>query len=379
MAASRSIDGMPRAISSGPRAERLIVLGRCVLLGLALVISAASFSGFYAKWGFRNELPRLSLDAMLDGNASRPFAYRRLVVDAVNLIDREAPSRIKDGAKRVLRMSKFHFAFPEVVHNDSSKALRFELVYVITYLSVVALLLASYRFAKSEGLQPIAAGIGATIFIILFPMLMSNGGYFYDYLESFFFVLFLLLARKGCWPAMLLVALLATWNKESFFFFALTAFPLLRERKSLLASAMIIAASIAIAGLTYEMQRIRFAANAGAATESHIAEQLHYFMAGTFLLQPEVTYGLPLPHPFSLPWILAIGIASAIGWRFVTAGMRQQIVLAAVINIPLFLLFCAAGETRNLSMLFPGLLVLTASGFQAAALQGGANCTEEAN
>lgn len=359
---------------AGSPARRLAILSRLVILGLALVIAAASFNGFYTKWAFRDADPKLSLNSMLDGTAGRPFAYRRLIVDAANAIDRVAPPAAGRVAERLLHKpdGSFRFAFPAFTGSDPSRAFRFELVYFTTYLAAVALLFVAYALARDEGIEPIAAGAGASLFLLLFPMLQSAGGYFYDYSEAVFFCLFLVLARRAWWPAMLAVAVLATWNKESFFFFALTAFPLLRARKSLLPSAAITGGCVLLAGLTYEVQRIRFAANPGATTESHVAGQIHSFLTGSFLVKPEVTYGITLPHPFSLPWIVAIGTAVALGWRWVSRPMRAQIAIAAVINVPLFLLFCQVGEARNLSMLFPGLLVVMAAGFQAAALRSSA-------
>ncbi|MCJ2139673.1 hypothetical protein [Methylobacterium sp. E-066] len=295
-------------------------------------------------------------------------------MDTVNAIDQVAPHAVKLFASRVLHRQDGgpRLAFPSFVEGDSSKILRYELVYFITYSSAIALILLGYKLARSEGFEPIAAGAGAASFMLIFPVMQSFGGYFYDYIELAFFCLFLLLARRAWWPAMLVVTVLATWSKESFFFFAVTAYPLLRERKSPPMSAAITAGCVILAGLTYEVARIRFGANAGDTAEYHLVDQLYYFLSGIFLVKWEITYGVPLPHPFSIPWIIAITALVALGWRWVTPAMRQQIAIAAALNVPLFLLFCAPGEARNLSMLFPGLLVLMAAAFQAAALRSSA-------
>ncbi|MGU3667151.1 hypothetical protein ACLBX9_23425 [Methylobacterium sp. A49B] len=291
-------------------------------------------------------------------------------MDTVNAIDQVAPPAVRLLAAHFLhrRDGTPRLAFPSFVESDSSKILRYVLVYFITYLSAVALTVLGYMLARSEGFGPFACGAGAASFMLIFPLMQSFGGFFYDYIELAFFCLFLLLARKAWWPAMLAVTVLATWSKESFFFFALTAYPLLRERKSVPMSAAITASCVALAGLTYEVARIRFGANAGDTAEYHLIDQLNYFLSGIFLVKWEITYGVPLPHPFSLPSIIAVTALVAVGWRWVTPAMRQQIAIAAALNVPLFLLFCAPGEARNLSMLFPGLLVMMAAAFQASTL-----------
>ncbi|RYE99208.1 MAG: hypothetical protein EOO77_35890, partial [Oxalobacteraceae bacterium] len=248
---AKSLHGASGATRFVHSARLIRLLGWLSILGLSLVIAAASITGFYTKWNFYNDVPAISLSTMLDGNASRPFAYRRLIVDSVNAVDDITSPQIDELADRALGMKSSYFAFPSAVVASHSKAMRFKLVYLLTYLAAIALLAAGYAFARSEGIEPIAAGAGASLFLLLFPLLQSTGGYFYDYSESAFFLLFLLLARKGWWQAMLVVALFATWNKESFFFFAVTAFPLLLERKSLRTSAVIVAACIIVAGLTY--------------------------------------------------------------------------------------------------------------------------------
>jgi hypothetical protein len=48
------------------------------------------------------------------------------------------------------------------------------------------------------------------------------------------------------------------------------------------------------------------------------------------------------------------------GWKVTPNYIRQHLALAAAINIPLFLMFCAAGEMRNLSMLYVGTVALMA-------------------
>jgi hypothetical protein len=67
-----------------------------------------------------------------------------------------------------------------------------------------------------------------------------------------------------------------------------------------------------------------------------------------------------LPKGLSAVMMLMIAGAAAIGWGRLPAAFRQHVWVALAINVPLFLLFAAAGEARNLSMLYPSLLGLLA-------------------
>jgi hypothetical protein len=48
------------------------------------------------------------------------------------------------------------------------------------------------------------------------------------------------------------------------------------------------------------------------------------------------------------------------GWRYLPATVQRHALVAAVINIPLYLLFCWPGEIRNLSLLYIVFLLLLA-------------------
>src|SRR5450631_3104349 len=66
------------------------------LFVLFVVASAASFSGFYQKWHFREAGTRgwdagAEFGKMIDGTARRPYIYRQLLPSAANWLTRALP------------------------------------------------------------------------------------------------------------------------------------------------------------------------------------------------------------------------------------------------------------------------------------------------
>jgi hypothetical protein len=79
------------------------------------------------------------------------------------------------------------------------------------------------------------------------------------------------------------------------------------------------------------------------------------------LLAHERTYGFALPAGYSIVTIAGAASLVALGWRRLAPPLRRFGLAAAAINLPLLLLFCAPGETRNLSLLYPLLVCLIAA------------------
>jgi hypothetical protein len=77
------------------------------------------------------------------------------------------------------------------------------------------------------------------------------------------------------------------------------------------------------------------------------------------------TYGLWAPPSENL---LVIGLIAWTVWRawpLLSEVLKKHIRIAAIINIPLFVIFGTPGELRNLSMLYVTLLLLLAANLTA--------------
>jgi hypothetical protein len=341
------------------KAARLVAL-----LLLSCAITGASFSGYMQKWGFRNDA-WLSLQGHFDGTAERPFAYRRLFVD---IADTVAPV---PASSRPLSssLSRSQPSSAQAAAADPHYAGRFRIVYALTFASLLLLLWSGYRLLRGAGFSGLVSYAASGAIVLLFPMIQAQGGYWYDFAETAFFYLFLVAAQRKSWPAMLLLAAIGAWNKESFLFFTLTAWPLVSADRSRRIATLSIAAAAIVAGSVYAWQRTRFAGRGGGASEFHLWDQLRFFTQPVDWLLPDWTYGLPLPHALGIVSLGAIIGLVYTGWGQLLPVWRAHARIAAAVNLPLFLLFCAAGEARNLSMLFPTLLLLIALALQQAERQ----------
>lgn len=322
--------------------DRLRRCARFAVMTLIVVaVCAAAFNGFHRKWGFREGSDtRYSAQAYFDGTGARPFAYRRLIPDIVNWVVPAAGASASD--------------------KERANTYRAKIValYILSFGGFLAMAGAAYALARQQRLVPSAALLAACATVAIFPLLQIGGGYFYDMWELAFFLLFILYAQRARLDILVLLAVLGTWNKESFLFFILAAAPLLHASLPKFRFLAALAVCGAASCLTYAVSRMRFAHLPGSTVESHIADQAAFFLDWTNMFRVEEVYGLILPHPFSL-----IGLACAlslvlVAWPNVSGAFRRYAAAAAIVNLPLFILFCAPGEVRNLSMLFPLLPIL---------------------
>jgi len=74
----------------------------------------------------------------------------------------------------------------------------------------------------------------------------------------------------------------------------------------------------------------------------------------------ETTYGVIGPSRAFAGTLVLLIVVALRGWPTCPPVARRHIAIATVINLPLFILFAAGGELRNLSLLFPGLVILIA-------------------
>jgi len=334
--------------------------------------TAASFPGFYQKWHFREVIPALdllapsasSLDHMLDGTAPRPFVYRQLFPAIASGIDSITPIAAKE------RLFSFRTKGGSLVRerffvSPLARSHEYFFDYLVVYVFTFAFaFLASgsmFMLVRSQGFNPLLATAAASVMILLMPVFMSVGGYYYDYAELAFLVIAVFIALNLPWIWMIPLAVLATWNKESFLLFVPCLYPLLRSKCSKEASLAATGATGLAASAVVFALRSRFAHNPGGSVEFHLHDQISYLLHPMKMLAPvDSTYGIiciPSLNPIT---VLVLVFLACEGWSGLSLAMRRFTFLAALINVPLFVLFCAPGELRNLSFLYVSLLLLIA-------------------
>ena len=344
-----------------PTKERLFRL--LCLFVLFVVASAASFSSFYEKWHFREAGargydPAATFDQMIEGTAHRPYIYRQLLPDISNWLVRILPTaqmsaHVPSGAKL-----KISAAF-----NLSSKAhpVQYLIVYIATYGAALLAAFALYLVCSAADLPPPAAVFTSVIFMLLFPLFGIKGGFFFDFPELLFMAAGAWIALKFDWWWLIPVAALGTWNKESFVLFIVTLYPLLRRRHTRSVSVIAVCLLAAVCVATYAPIRIHFAHNPGGAVEFHLKDQiafyLHPFQMDTWI---DRTYDLMFPALSApLPTLLLVWFVWR-AWRLLPGWLKGHAQIAAVINFPLYFLFCAPGEYRDLSLLYVSFLLVIA-------------------
>src|SRR6185437_4946793 len=121
---------------------------RMLLVAVYFLAAAASFSGYFSKWHFRDDMPAASLPKMLDGTADRPYVYRQLLPAIANGIERALPVQLKQRADALLLddnpshhpISRMYSNTPD--SRDPRYALRYYLIYAMSFASLLLALFA---------------------------------------------------------------------------------------------------------------------------------------------------------------------------------------------------------------------------------------------
>lgn len=344
---------------------------------LFFIAASVSFSGYYQKWHFAEaDMPGddsyASIEAMLDGTAHRPSVYRNLLPATANWLDRKAPQALKTSLTNRQASSDDPLlstlsASPSA--NNPRYSFRYLLMYVGTFLFALLAVYAMYLVCCALGVPSPAASFAPIILILLMPYFQVGGGFFYDYPELTFFALAVGAALRLRWWWLLPIAALGTWNKETFVLFLLTLYPLLRRNASAIVTAQRMAALYVVSFAVLIPIRLHFAHNLGDDPGPPWWHgQLHFLLSTrNMFFATDETYGMRVLAAYTLlPIALLVGTAVR-GWRHLPPAIQQHARIAAVINLPLYLVFCNPGEMRNLSMLFVTLMLLLAANLQPSA------------
>ena len=259
---------------------------------------------------------------MIDGTASRPYVYRHLLPDVANWLARSLPTdaisrRVPARAKQRISIE---FNLQSKVH-----PVQYLIVYILTYLSALLATFALYLLCRAADLPPPTAAFAAVIFMLLFPLIVVKGGYFFDYPKLMFMAAVAWMALRFEWWWTIPVVALAAWNKESFLLFTFTLYPLLRRRNSRTISLIAIGVLASVCAAVYLPARMHFAHNPGGTVEWHLKDQiqfyLHPFIMDTWI---DRTYDLMFPALSSpLSTLLLIWVVWRT-WRYLPFWIKRN-------------------------------------------------------
>ena len=328
------------------------------------VVAAASHSGFFAKWGLREASPKYSIVMMLDGTAHRPFVYRQLAPLIANFLDRHTPASWKAGAEQ----AAWHLA----KRSQPEYRFRYLVIYYLTFLSLFVSLFLLRLILIDWGLDESIALIAPIAFVLAMPYLQTQGGYFYDSIELLFFSAGFLLATGGRIGALIALTIPATINKESYFFFLATLYPLLSHVSSRRDASIGIGAAMSVSLAVGLVIKFLLRDTPGGIVELHLFRSLDQFSnLGTYF-HSELTYGIIGPSGMFVGTLLFIAVVAMRGWPPCNPVIKQHIAIGAAVTLPLVLLFAFPGELRNFSILSIGFVMLLgyALGGAAAPITG---------
>ena len=378
------------------RFDGTAIINRLLLIFVMFTLTAAAFEGFFVKWGLHDEY----FDSILAGTLYRPWAYRRLMPDAANAF--RSSLSIEQQTELSTYLERDNFLSDKFRQTDiqSRYIIEYYFMYVVSFVSFLLSAFVMRRLCTEVTEDPIAGTLGAMLFILLFPLISTVGGYFYDFTELLFFMTAALMAWRGNWIGILLLTPFAEFNKESFFFLLFTLFPLLRRHLPLKKTLAVLGASIMIAGLIYLKLQQLYADNPGSDTIFFLPTNIEVFspliavpiaymisrrinnrpikniiVGGTVIAVTAALFHFDLPiveryfiveHTYSvlsgeqlfIPHLLMIGWLIKCTWARLPIEWKNHAKAASAINVPLWLLFCYPGELRNLSMLYPTLVLM---------------------
>ncbi|MDR5826167.1 hypothetical protein QCE64_37485 [Caballeronia sp. LZ043] len=319
--------------------------------------AASSFGGFMLKWQF-SEGTHYTLPMMLDGTADRPFVYRQLLPMVANEVEALIPGRVQASFLTKLAedppvSNPLHRYFPNASDAANPRyALRYFVVYALSFLSMFLTMFLIRAVCLEYEFDKTAATLTPLVIALIFPLIQTEGGYFYDMPELMFMALGTLLAARGKTVMLALVTIVATLNKESYLLFILTLMPLMVTRFSIKRTALTSGGLLVVAAAVNMVIKHKYALNNGSVMEFQLSSHLQYLLNPRNYLRTEINYGMLMTKGFNLLNLLLVALVVKSGWHGLPKHARQQGLIAIVLTVPLFIAFCYRDELRNLSFMW---------------------------
>lgn len=333
-------------------------------------MAAASFNGYFVKWNFFDFAKGANtffVEDMINGTSYRPYVHRRLIVEVVKEIKENMSEQRQQNFIDKYTRKFFLPQYYAGLQIENSYFIEYYLVYFFAF----TFLFLSMFVIRQIGIEITGSATAGTLtaccFTIILPLFDVR--FYYDFGEIFFFALAALLAIKGYWLALILIAPIAEYNKESFLFFWATLFPLLSVKLGWKKSAAVTMTAIILSGLAYLYVRSIFAQNPGEAVEFHLDLHAQNLLHGWTKLN--FNYGQWFGYGMFLPYILLIAWIAKNSWQKLSEAWKNHVKIAAAINFPLYIICCWDNEVRNLSLLFISSIAMLAIFIKGAIMDEG--------
>ena len=336
------------------------IVKKFMLIFLVLTVTAAGFNGFFLKWTLRDGDPYFGLEAYLEETAQRPFAHRVLIPNVVKNITAAIPDEYREKiSKKLIERNEIEKKYAQA-QVPEKYVIEYHLTYLLAFLSLFALIWVIRSILCDVTGDKVAGTLAALLFGLIIPYIEVLGGYFYDFPEFLAFFLAIKFAISGKLIAILFLTPIAELNKETFFFFIPTLFPFVRQRLDFKKSAAYILGAMFVAGVTYLFVLSRFAENSGAMADWRIIDHAQDFFRISSYFITDSIYGIALPSRMFVTHIIYVLWIGKTSWKFLSDEWKLHIKIALLINGVLYFMFVLPGELRDLGLLFPSLMILTA-------------------
>ncbi len=336
------------------------IIRKFMVFFLILVISAASYAGFFANWAFRDGAEAMGFTAMVEETAKRPFVHRQLLPQTVKRIADALPEQTQEKLEAKLIKSSSIGKIYAKADIPREYVIEYHLMYFFCFLAFFAAIWI-LRSLLCEIVQDKVTGtLGAMFFALIFPFFEVLGGYYYDIFEILFMFMAARFALHGNWPGLVVLAPIAEANKESFLFFLLTLYPLARSHYEVKKAAGITLGTAFIAGVTYLYIRALYAGNPGDMADWRIKDHLGSVWRIGSYFNTTTIYGVPLGRGMFLPHMICVYWIVKKAWHHLTDAWKNHAKLALLINGILYFMFVLPDEIRDLSLLYVSFIILTA-------------------
>lgn len=325
------------------------------------LVAAASFNGFYVKEGFQDDSRFISAGKIMDGSAIRPFVFRRLDAEIANFAALHVPDRLKQAIRdRYVHNGKSAIGPDAALAGSPTYFIAYNVLFYLVFAQFLASLFV-LRGIFGKFVSPLAASITPALWALLMPVIQArSAGLFYDYAELLFLSSAVLAAIEGRTVVLVILTILGTYNKETFLVFIPALLPFLLPALGKARATITACLCMAISAGLYLLVNRTYAANAGFDADPNWLAALRFYPNPLNLLLFDKAYGLYLPRIWGIFWLAAGATIVSATWARADRRLRQHLLIAAVINLPLLVLFGAPGELRNLSLCFVGVAGLLA-------------------
>jgi hypothetical protein len=338
---------------------------------LYFLTAAASLSGFYDRWHFRDGQERYGFELMYDQTADRPSVYRQLFPRTADLIIEMMPEKVFNRVKSVAMKQDLYYKGNTLLHLDVGVAdsPRYAVPYLLVYYLCLASLFVSMFAARllllRTGFSLLTSSISPFIFMILFPVFETMGGYYYDCGEIAFAFLFAAIfqLRWGHFLA-IPVALLATFNKETFIFYLIATTPLLFNKYFNKNRAIVIFITMMFCIVMHILRMRQYAGNPGAEASIMLWDNILLYSNPMELFRIEFIYRVLGFSGYNIFLVILIISMAVFGREIYSTAMRWYFLIGGAISFSILFVFAWPGEIRNLSIFYPALLLIIAASLQ---------------